>query len=200
GGGEVHAGEGAGVDAVAGHVRDARVAPGPDAALRRAREDAVEGRVHLEGVVVAEEVLKDARAGAMRARMRGWILRVVRRRDEGRPAGDRGGVRVAVVLRFPDGENGPPGYVRGAPSEVPLGAEHGAGCVGHRHGWEREDARRLPARDLARLGDLYRRLDIVVGRVTVEEVGDVRLFHRARRADLRAEPRHLVEARHVGGT
>src|SRR5215510_3806167 len=74
---EVHAAEGAGVDAVAGHVRDPRIAPRLHATFGRAGKDAVEGGMDLERIRVAENLLKHARTGTVRARMRGWIFGMV---------------------------------------------------------------------------------------------------------------------------
>ena len=90
------------------------------------------------------------------------------------------------------------GDVRGIHAEVALGAEHGHRRVVHRDGEQREDAGVLAARGLASLGDLNRRLDIVVGDVAVEEERDVRLVQSPRGAGLHAHRRHLVEARGVG--
>ena len=64
---------------------------------------------------------------------------MIRRRDERRPAGDRRGVRVAVVLGVLDGQDGPPGDITGIRAEVALGAEHRHGRVVHRDREQREE-------------------------------------------------------------
>src|SRR3954470_18514547 len=110
---KVHAAKGASLDAVAGHFRDARVAPRLHSAFGWTGKDTVESRMNLKDVGVTKDLLKDARAGAVRALMRCRIFGMIGRRDQRRPVGDRRGIRIAVEIRLRNGEDWPPGHVRG---------------------------------------------------------------------------------------